>query len=36
MGVQLTDSPYVAASMHVMTRVGQNVMDLLNTVRRPS
>jgi len=28
-GVQLSDSPYVAASMHVMTRVGQRVLDVL-------
>ncbi|KAI3652058.1 hypothetical protein MP228_003361 [Amoeboaphelidium protococcarum] len=29
-GVQLTDSPYVVASMQVMTRMGQPVLDLLN------
>ncbi len=28
-GVQLTDSPYVAVSMRMMTRVGQNVLDFL-------
>jgi phosphoenolpyruvate carboxykinase (GTP) len=28
-GVQLSDSPYVAASMHVMTRVGKRVLDVL-------
>jgi phosphoenolpyruvate carboxykinase (GTP) len=29
LGVELTDSPYVAASMRVMTRMGQPVLDLL-------
>ena len=28
-GVQLTDSPYVAASMRVMTRMGQAALDIL-------
>jgi phosphoenolpyruvate carboxykinase (GTP) len=28
-GVQLTDSPYVAVSMRIMTRMGQPVLDLL-------
>jgi phosphoenolpyruvate carboxykinase (GTP) len=28
-GVQLTDSPYVAASMRIMTRMGSKVLDLL-------
>ena len=28
-GVQLTDSPYVAASMRVMTRMGQDALDVL-------
>ena len=28
-GVQLTDSPYVAASMRIMTRMGQKVLDKL-------
>jgi len=29
LGVQLTDSPYVAASMRVMTRMGQSALDAL-------
>ena len=28
-GVQLTDSPYVAASMRIMTRMGQGALDVL-------
>src|SRR5205823_1983602 len=30
-GVQLTDSPYVAASMRVMTRMGQEALDVLGS-----
>jgi len=31
LGVQLTDSPYVAASMKIMTRVGQSALDEINS-----
>ena len=33
-GVQLTDSPYVAVSMRIMTRMGQGALDVLGDGRR--
>ncbi|MCF7923755.1 MAG: phosphoenolpyruvate carboxykinase (GTP) [Candidatus Izimaplasma sp.] len=30
LGVEITDSPYVALNMHIMTRTGDKVLDLIN------
>lgn len=35
-GIQLTDSPYVVASMRVMTRIGLDVLRTLNSSGDPS
>lgn len=33
LGVEITDSPYVVLNMHIMTRTGQKILDMLNEGR---